>query len=88
MQFKDEQERLVAEQAVLAYRAVRLAAKQATFGHGMEAIETAALTQGRDHIRRLIQTTANEQAASEKTTRPPAPTVADRRDPKAPPTDR
>jgi len=54
MDFKDDQERLVAEQAVLAYRAVKEAADTAAFGHGMEAIEEAALAGGREQIRRVI----------------------------------
>jgi hypothetical protein len=38
MDFRDERERLIAEQAVLQYRAVQEAAK---YGHGLEAMERA-----------------------------------------------
>jgi hypothetical protein len=55
MRFRDEQERLIAEQAVLAYRAVNDAAAAAAFGHGMEAIEDAALPGCRAQGRRLIE---------------------------------
>jgi len=88
MRYKDAQEQLIAEQAVLHYRAVCEAAEQAAFGHGMEAMETAALEAGREHIARLIQTTANQRAASEKATRRGARIAADRPDSNAPRRDR
>jgi len=62
MQFKDEQERLIAEQAVLAYRAVNQAADQAEFGHGMEAIEDSALRGCREQGRRLIELAMRRRA--------------------------
>lgn len=62
MQFKDEQERLIAEQAVLAYRAVNEAADKAEFGHGMEAIEDAALAGCREQGRRLIEMALTRRA--------------------------
>jgi len=62
MQFKNETERLVAEQAVLAYRAVNEAADQAEFGHGMEAIEDAVLEGIRENGRSWIASAMNEQA--------------------------
>jgi hypothetical protein len=63
MDFKDEQERLVAEQAVLAYRAVNEAADAAKFGHGMEAIEDAALAGGREQMQRVIRLALSRVAA-------------------------
>ena len=66
MQFRDDQERLVAEQAVLQYRAVKEAADRAEFGHGMEAIETAALEGSREHGRRLIESALRRRALSQK----------------------
>lgn len=66
MEFRDEQERLIAEQAVLQYRAVNEAADRAAFGHGMEAIEDAALEGCREHGRRLIESALRRRALSEK----------------------
>jgi len=54
MEFMDERERVIAEQAVLAYRAVREAAAHAAFGRGLEVTEAAALEATRDHGRRLL----------------------------------
>lgn len=62
MQFKNETERLVAEQSVLAYRAVTEAADQAEFGHGMEAIEDAVLDGIRRTGRDWIELAMNERA--------------------------
>jgi hypothetical protein len=65
MHFANAKERLIAEQAVLAYRAVQEAADRAEFGHGLEAIEDAALKAGREQSRRLIES-AMRRAAAEK----------------------
>jgi hypothetical protein len=46
MKFMDEQERLVAEQAVLGLRAVREAADKAQCGRGLEVVEAAVMEQG------------------------------------------
>ncbi len=45
-------EKLIAEQAVLAFRASRTAMRTAAFGHGLEVTENAVLGEGR----RLMQT--------------------------------
>jgi len=75
MDFRDERERLIAEQAVLQYRAVREAAASAKYGHGLEVMEVAALAGSREHGRRLLSEAM--KAASEKaTTKPPAPGAA------------
>ena len=65
MRFATDTERLIAEQAVLSYRAVEEAADRAEFGHGLEAIEDAALKAGREQSRRLIES-AMGRAAAEK----------------------
>lgn len=75
MRFKDEQERLIAEQAVLAYRAVNQAADDAAFGHGMAAIEDAALDGCREHGRRLIEAALARRGAQKART--PAPGAGD-----------
>lgn len=82
MDFRDERERLIAEQAVLQYRAVQEAAAAAKYGHGLEAMELAALAGSREHGRRLLSQAM--QAASEKeTTKPRARRVARQADSKA-----
>lgn len=62
--FRDENERLVAEQAVLVYRAVVEAAQTAPHGQGLACMEVAVLDQGREHLRQMLQraTTAQVQA--------------------------
>lgn len=77
MRFRNDQERLIAEQAVLAYRATVQAADEAAFGHGMEAIEDAALAGSRAHGRRLIELAMKRAAAQKRKRR--APTAAARR---------
>lgn len=66
MRFKDERERLIAEQAVLAYREVQKAADDAEFGHGMEAIESVALERSREHGKRLLESALSHRARSQK----------------------
>lgn len=83
MQFKDDQERLIAEQAVLAYRSTLQAADEAEFGRGMEAIEDAALAGSREHGRRLLELAMKRAAAQKKKRR--ARTAADERTSNEPP---
>ena len=66
MRFKDERERLIAEQAVLGYRAVQEAASKAVWGYGMEAMEEATLEVCREHGRRLLEEAAAARVAVEK----------------------
>ena len=77
MEFKDERERLIAEQAVLGFRAVEAAAAQAAWGHGMEAMEEATLEVCREHGRRLLQEVAANRVAVEKKKGPTARVVDD-----------
>jgi hypothetical protein len=60
--FQDENERLVAEQAVLVYRAVMEAAQTAPHGQGLTRMETAVLDQGREHLRQILQRATTAQA--------------------------
>jgi len=76
MQFRDEQERLIAEQAVLQYRAVQQAAEEAKWGHGMQAIEDAALDGCRVQARKWIETAMAARAKAEKNTARSARTAA------------
>lgn len=64
--FPDENERLVAEQAVLVYRAVMEAAQTAPHGQGLACMETAVLDQGREHLRQILQRATTAQAQVQK----------------------
>lgn len=66
MAIEDPNERLVAEQAVLAYRAVRIAAKQAVHGRGMLAMEEAILTHGHEQLRQMLQLAASAHDEAQK----------------------
>ena len=61
-----DEERLVAEQAVLTYRAVVEAAETASHGHGMDAMETAILDHGRKHLRAMLRHAAGAHAEAQK----------------------
>jgi hypothetical protein len=59
-------ERLIAEQAVLAYQAVKEAAKNAPHGHGMAVVEQVATEKGFETLRKMIELGASEQAEAQK----------------------
>ena len=52
---RDENERLVAEQAVLAYREVHQAMQSAPHGQGLACTEAAVMAQGREQQRRMLE---------------------------------
>ena len=54
MPYQDENERLVAEQAVAVYRAVVKAMEHAPHGHGLACMEEALLKEGRGHLQELL----------------------------------
>lgn len=54
MTFECESERLVAEQAVLAFRATRAAMHAAPFGDGLAFTERAALIEGRKAVEAIL----------------------------------
>jgi hypothetical protein len=63
----DEAEKLVLEQALLAFRATRQAASQAEHGRGLEITERAALEEGRKLTATLLsQTLAAQPGAGKK----------------------
>ncbi len=64
--FRDENERLVAEQAVLVYRAVVEAAQTAPHGQGLACMEVAVLDQGREHLRQMLQRATTAQAQEKR----------------------
>ncbi len=58
-------ERLVAEQAVLAFREMNRAGA-AAHGHGMAALERVATGAGYESIRKMVELSASEQAGAQK----------------------
>jgi hypothetical protein len=61
-----EQERLVAEQAVLTLRALNEAADKAQWGHGMEALESVIHDKGFEHLRTMLGVAANARPEAQK----------------------
>lgn len=56
------EERLLAEQAVLNFRELNKACDEADDGKVLEVCESLAIRQGREAIRRTIETSLNQQA--------------------------
>lgn len=61
-----DNERLVAEQAIAAYRAVSAAGKAASHGQGLARIEEAVHRDGFDVLRRMVELGASEHAEAQK----------------------
>ena len=78
MAYSDENERLVAEQAVLVYRSVVQAMQTAPHGQGMACMEDALLHHGRDHLRQMLEraVTAHPEAQKKGSARTSAVAVA------------
>jgi hypothetical protein len=53
--YRSEEERLVAEQAIGLYRAVLQAMHTAPHGRGLDTMETVLLNQGREHLRSILE---------------------------------
>ena len=66
MFIEDANERLVAEQAVLAFRAVKHAAQEAVHGRGMLAMEEAILAHGHEHLCRMLELAASAHDEAQK----------------------
>ena len=62
----DETERLVAEQAVLAYREVKKAMQAAPHGQGLACTEAAVLVQGREQQRRILELILSDHPEAQK----------------------
>ena len=62
----DENERLVAEQAVLAYREVYKAMQTAPHGQGLACTEAAVVMQGREQQRRMLELILGGHAEAQK----------------------
>jgi hypothetical protein len=61
-----DDERLMAERAVAAYRAVKAAGQAAPHGRGMACIEEAIHKEGFDVLRQMVQLGASEHAEAQK----------------------
>ena len=59
-------ERLIAEQAVLAYQAVRQAAAGAPPGRGMDCVEQVVRDKGFEVMRRMIELGVSEHPEAQK----------------------
>ena len=59
-------ERLVAEQSVLAYRAMTRAGAAAPPGGGMAALEWVAVADGYESVRRMVELSAAAHAEAQK----------------------
>ncbi len=77
MDFRDDAERLFAEQAVLARRAVMEAACGAARGQGLAVTEAALNEQSRALLNRMLLDALREQPGVEKKGETPSPAVAE-----------
>ena len=64
MEFVNDEERLVAEQALLNYRELQRVMKNAPYGKGMAVLEQAVREKGFEQMRQMLSLLANahEQA--------------------------
>jgi uncharacterized ferredoxin-like protein len=61
-----DNERLVAEQAVAAYRTATRAMRQAPHGHGLDRIEQAVRDEGFESLRKMVELAASEHDEAQK----------------------
>lgn len=66
VQVNDEREKLVLEQALLAYREVDEARRSAPYGHGMEVLEQVVIDTGRRQQRQVLELALRSQAEAQK----------------------
>lgn len=78
IEFRDESERLVAEQAVLAQRAVMEAMRGAEHGQGLATVEAAVMVQGRTLSQQMIQQALSAHEGVEKKGETPSRAHAER----------
>lgn len=64
MQYENDAERLVAEQALLNYRELQRVMKQAAHGRGMAVLEQAVRQKGLEQMQQMLSllTSAHEEA--------------------------
>ena len=63
---KDEQEKLVALQAIETYRALRQAVQDAPHGQGLAFTEAVVHDKGLDHLRQMYQAALREHPEAQK----------------------
>jgi hypothetical protein len=61
-----DDERMIAEQAVAAFHAVRAAGRGAQFGHGLTAMELVIHDKGKAVLRKMLELGASDHAESKK----------------------
>ena len=66
LRVEDEQERLVALQAVETYRALRRAVKAAPHGKGLATVEAVVHDQGLDHLRTMYESALRDHPEAQK----------------------
>jgi len=60
------EQRLVAEQAVLAFQALEQAARDAPHGQGMARVEAALHERGFEHLREMLRLAVSAHAGAQK----------------------
>jgi hypothetical protein len=66
IEFRTEEERLVAEQAVAAFREAKKAMLGAPHGHGLAVTEEAVLNQGRKFMASMMQQLMSAHSEAQK----------------------
>jgi hypothetical protein len=66
IEIQDEQERLVALQAIETYRALRQAMKTAEHGKGLATCEQVIHDKGFEHLARMLQSVIREHPEAQK----------------------
>ena len=66
MRYESDEERLVAEQALLNYRELRRVMKDAPFGKGMAVLEHAVREKGFEQMRQMLSLLANAHDEAQK----------------------
>lgn len=61
-----DNERLVAEQAIAAYRTATRAMRDAPQGHGLDRIEQAVRSEGFEALRKMVELAASEHDEAQK----------------------
>ena len=66
IEVQDENERLVALQAIETYRALRQAMKAAPHGKGLATLEAVVHDKGFDHLKRMLEQVTTEHPEAQK----------------------
>jgi hypothetical protein len=66
IEVRDEQERLVALQAIETYRALRQAVQTAPHGKGLATCEAVIHDKGLDHLKRMFESVVGEHPEAQK----------------------